>query len=388
MFSMRHVSRRHALSIFGVAAAGGFSGAAVATRTGKAASRAARAVSDPKAVHPGPEQLLWRRQVGTGADMNVVAADGMIYASSGVRADGDSVTYAIEAATGRLAWQAAGCYPAAAGGDAVFGFEIAGDVTSVIALSAATGRTAWSYAAGPYLGYTQDGWIAYARGMVYIASGTTKLAVELQPTVRALDARTGRLAWSAALSNAVQWPAMADGILYGCSEGRVVALHMATGARLWESAYIDGVISALDCADGTVCVDGVDASTGATSLITFDGTSGRQLWRNGSGDLTAAAGGMILLTAWGSTSNTVSAYHARSGKLTWARSLGQFGPLTATGDVLYVCNGPVLTALAAISGATLWTYRLDHEVWWVVGNGSVVFACDAKGSIYALDSRL
>jgi outer membrane protein assembly factor BamB len=338
-----------------------------------------------RAANAGTVTLLWHRQAGSGANMNIVAADGMVYASSSFQSDGDAEIYAIEAATGRPTWQARGLYPAAAGSGAVFGFDITGNTTSVVALSVATGRTAWRYSAGPFLEYTQASWMACSGEMVYVASGTTRLAAGL-PTVRALDARTGRSVWAASLSSTAQYPALAGGVLYGCSAGRVVALHGTTGSQLWESAHIGGDMSALETADGVVFGNTVDTSTGTMSLFALDGTTGRQLWHGDDGwTLTASADGIVFLAVYsGSGTAALSAYYARSGKPAWARSLGNFGPLVASGDVLYIVNGAVMTALAATTGDTLWTYRLDHEVWWIVVDGGVVYACDAKGGVYAL----
>jgi len=58
------------------------------------------------------------------------------------------------------------------------------------------GRTLWTHDAGPLLDNAKVGWLAYAGGLVYVAAGTTENSTVGQPTVRALDARTGRRAWA------------------------------------------------------------------------------------------------------------------------------------------------------------------------------------------------
>jgi outer membrane protein assembly factor BamB len=377
---MSDISRRQALSTLGgVAAAGGLAAATFKVVPANAAPRLAR----PGAAESRTATLLWRQQAGSGANMNIVAADGVVYASSSFQANGNAETYAIDGATGKVAWRARGPYPAAAGTGAVFGFEIADGTTSIAALSAATGQTAWRYQAGPFLEYAVAGWMACSGDLLYIASGTTSLA-GIQPVIRALDARTGHRVWAASLSSRIQVPALASGVLYGCSEGRVVALDGATGTRRWESAPIGGVMSALEAVDGVVCGNTTDTSTGTTSFFALDGDTGRPLW-HGSGDLTASAGGVIFFAAWNNQDGAaVSAFHARTGRPAWARSYATAGPLTAVGDVLYLADNATLTALAPTTGATDWTYVLDHEVWWVVADAGVVYACDAKGGVYAL----
>jgi outer membrane protein assembly factor BamB len=377
------MSRRQALSAFGgIAAARGLAAAPFGARPADAAPPIARPFDS--AATSRTATLLWHQQAGSGANMIIVAADGMVYASSSFQADGNAETYAIDAATGAVAWRARGPYPAAAGAGAVFGFEISGGATSVAALSAVTGRAAWRYQVGPFIEYTQVGWMACSGDLVYIASGTTPLTGAMQPVVRALDARTGNRVWAAALSSHIQDPALAGGVLYGCSEERVVALDGATGTRLWGSALIGGVMSALEAVDGVVCGNSVDASTGTISFFALDGATGRPLW-HGSQNLTGSAGGVIFFAAWNDQDGAaVTAFHARTGKPAWTRSYTTAGPLTAAGDVLYLADNATLTALAATTGDTLWTYGLDHDVWWAVADAGLVYACDAKGGVYAL----
>jgi outer membrane protein assembly factor BamB len=80
---------------------------------------------------------------------------------------------------------------------------------------------------GPLLDNAKVGWLAYASGLVYVAAGTTENTTAGQPTVRALDARTGRRAWVVTIGAGPQTPTLAGGVLYTpdatLSTGRVVA---------------------------------------------------------------------------------------------------------------------------------------------------------------------
>jgi outer membrane protein assembly factor BamB len=162
----------------------------------------------------------------------------MVYASGSAQTYGDCVTTGFSA-TGRTLWRTAPSGPLAyaAGPEAAFGFDVSsgGAVTSVVALSASSGQPLWTYNVGQFLDNTQIGWLSYADGTVYIASGTTE-DLATQPVVRALDARTGRLRCAVTLDCPSQQPAVAGGVAYASTASMVVALDAATGVRLWQSA--------------------------------------------------------------------------------------------------------------------------------------------------------
>src|SRR5947209_1712073 len=82
--------------------------------------------------------------------------------------------------------------------------------TVVVATSAATGRTLWAHDTGRLLDDAKAGWMACVGGLVYVAAGETENDTAGQPTVRALDARTGRRVWEADLGAAPQVPVVAD----------------------------------------------------------------------------------------------------------------------------------------------------------------------------------
>jgi outer membrane protein assembly factor BamB len=156
--------------------------------------------------------LLWRFQ-GTAGDEPVVhAASGAVYATGKGQPNGNCQTYAIDAATGKLIWRTAdsGPRPYTAGAGAVYGFTVTDSVTRVVASSAATGRTLWTHDAGRWLDNAKVGWLAYADGLVYSASGTTEFSTTGLSTVRALNARTGHRAWTATLTAPSQQQAVGE----------------------------------------------------------------------------------------------------------------------------------------------------------------------------------
>jgi outer membrane protein assembly factor BamB len=387
---MEELTRRRALSAFGTVAAGGLAGRASRTVSVNAAVGASAA-----ARRPGT--LLWRQRAGRGqaasfgVDMTVLAADAMVYAASASYTGHRAGIYAMNAATGNLAWQEQGPLGYATGAGAVFGIELTSSRrTDVVALSAATGRTAWTFDVGPPVVSTWDNWLAYDGEMVYIAPGIPGI----EPAVYALDARTGRRVWAASLTSA-QFPAVTDGVLYAVADGRVVALNGATGARLWESAYIAYELSGLSVTDGVVCGNSVLNENSGLAFFALDGSTGRRLWQIGASPTVAAAAGDLIffvsgtLNPDGSTLSALSARSARSGKLAWTLTLTG-SPLAAADGVLYFATTDTATsgllALAAATGDAMWSYPLANGIWDMAVGRDAVYVYDAAGYVYALQA--
>jgi outer membrane protein assembly factor BamB len=383
------MSRRQALS-------GGAAAAGLVAVAGCGAMPAARASGTTVVADRAPGGLIWRTQVAASTDEPVlVAADGLVYAGISGAANGDARTYAIDAATGRQAWQtpgSAGPRPYAASPGAVFGFAVTGGgATNVVATSGASGRILWSHDAGPLLDNAKVGWLAYAGGLVYVAAGTTENSTAGQPTVRALNARTGRRAWAVTIGTGPQTPALSGGVLYTpdvtsatASAGRVVALHASTGARRWTSAVLGGVPGLLLVTGGTVCGSALTRNFQA-SIFALDSATGRRLWQREFGGLTmAATDGMVFLMPLSAGRATLTAWHARSGQQAWTRTVPAGAVAEASGSALYLAGGRTLTAVAATTGSTRWSYKLGADVADVTADGHAVYALDEHGGVYAL----
>ena len=169
-FPMREMNRRHVLS--------GFGGITVAAVTGAVGCGTVRAnATAPAPPNQPPGTLRWRFQATPGDEPVIIATDSTVYASGAGQSSGNCRTYAIDASAGKLIWQtsASGPRPYATGPGVVYGFTVTGgNVTSVVATSATTGRTRWTHDAGRMLDNAKAGWLTYAGGMVYFASGTTE----------------------------------------------------------------------------------------------------------------------------------------------------------------------------------------------------------------------
>jgi outer membrane protein assembly factor BamB len=386
MVAMSEISRRQAVA--------GLGGVALA---GLAFARPRRA----------PGTLLWRAQAGNGHGglaLPLVTGDGTVYVGSNAQPDGDCVTYAVDASTGRPAWHtraASGPVPSATGGGAVYGFQVAGPVTgramatSVVALSARSGQQRWTYDAGDLLPGADFGWLDYAEDTVFVGKGTLIAIVTIEPItpagaadeaatydMAALDARTGRPRWTMPVSKKSPSPAVADSLLYAAEGNEISALDAVTGTRRWRSRA-PGSVNELLAGDGIVC------GWTRSSVAAFAADTGRPLWQlsTQSFPVALADGVLVLEQITSSTQVVLHAIQASTGRRLWSRTLPQsMTGVVAAGGVLYLSNGSVLSALAAATGETGWTYRLAAEVAGIAAGAETVYAADSHGTVYAVQA--
>jgi outer membrane protein assembly factor BamB len=376
---MREIGRRQVLSRFGGVTVAGLA----AVRLGSAGQGSIIGADAGSASWRVPGTLLWWRQAGgsaAGQTPVVVAGYGLAYEAGNIENDGDASTYAVNAATGALAWRtprdAGGPLAYAAGPGAVFGLQLSGSTTHVIALTAAAGTPLWVREAGRLLDNAGAGWLAYASKMVYIAAVTG----QWNSSVRALDAHDGRQVWAAAFPSYTQQPVIADGTVYASTKTGVVALSGSSGARIWESGDLGEASGTLVTTDGIICGNIVDGAYG------LDAATGRPLWFADAGSTTAADSGILFCTAF-SSGLLVHALHAASGRPAWTRIFSWNAEVLAAADgVVYIGgadNGELL-AVSAATGQNRWSYRLSAPVSSVSVAGGVVFAVDNNGRVYAL----
>ena len=411
----RAIGRRQALTGFGLAAASLAAAAcgrpAANTALNKPAVKPASggptsaAPSDEPAVSDRPAgTLLWRTGRAYGSLPAVLTADSRVYISGPGRVRGNTGLYALDAATGRKLWRTpgnSGPYPWTTGPGAVFGFMATPDGRiEVVATSAATGRALWTKNVGSLLDSAQDGAMCYASGLVYVGGGATAHSTEGQPTVRALDARTGAQMWEARLGAAPQTPAVVDGVVYvgaadsiPATSGTVAALDAATGRHLWQSVDLGGWPGGYMVVDG-VLWGGSSPPRGPGALFGLDARTGRRLWHMTSFFATAVSTGGIVLCVFedfGSGPSTysgqryiVEARHARTGALAWKRAFPGESSMAAARGVLYLSTGPgKLHALRAATGEPLWSRRLGDQVSEFDIDAVAIYLTDDSGAVYA-----
>lgn len=387
------IGRRQALTGIGVTVAG----LAATTACGRLAAKAA-----PRKPAAGGT-LLWRSQAAApGDEPDILTSAGVVYATGGGSSYGDSGIYAFDAASGRQLWRTPGTSgprPFAADPGAVFGFMVTsgGGRTEVVATSATTRQTLWTTDVGHMLNNAKLGWMTCASGLVYVAAGTTENSTAGQPTIRALDARTGRRVWRATTGAAPQTPLLADGAIYigaassvSAASGAVVALNAATGVRLWRSADIGGSPVNLVVTGGVVCASALASSLRSVSFG-LEARTGRQLWHATFPALVLAGTDGILFfftfNIGSSLSYTVQARHAQTGALAWKRTFPGQSAAAATRGVLYLGSGDrTLRALEAATGRPVWTHLLGAPASAIATDAGAVYALDTHGALYGLQA--
>lgn len=136
-----------------------------------------------------------------------------------------------------------------------------------------------------------------------VVIGDTVLVRGQDGRVNALNAKDGSRTWVydqgtvPLLSVRGNGPLLvANGVVFfGTDDGKLVALRLDTGEKLWEQVLASGEgrtdIQRLDDADGAVVLDGTSLYAAAYhgTLASFDGRSGRPLWSHPFSSFTSVA---------------------------------------------------------------------------------------------------
>jgi outer membrane protein assembly factor BamB len=93
---------------------------------------------------------------------------------------------------------------------------------------------------------------------------------------------------------------------------------------------------------------------------------------------------MVFLMPLSAGQTTLSAWHARSGRTAWSRTVPAGAAAVAAGSVLYLASGRTLTALVPATGSVRWTYQLGAAVVDMTASSNAVYALDAHGGVSAL----
>jgi outer membrane protein assembly factor BamB len=203
---------------------------------------------------------IWRTAQFTGP-LTMGGNDSVVLVGSG-----DGLLVAFDPSTGAERWRATlspsgGTVSSAGIADGVVYAGTARNGTH--ALEAATGRPLWHVETSE-----STGTAVVANGYVYVGMSSEDQTGHL----RALDARTGRVAWE--IDEPFQSPAVANGVLYtGSSTGFIAAVDPSSGAIKWRTR-IRSPLHPLAVVGGVVYAP----SDQEHRVLALDAATGGQLW--------------------------------------------------------------------------------------------------------------
>ena len=259
------------------------------------------------------------------------------------------------------------------------------------ALQAWDGKVVWSrrfdacIAASP----------AVAKGVVYesLLNPCNEPHDNRKGAVVALNARTGKTVWRAAIGATESSPLVVNGVVYvGSRNDKVYALDADTGRVRWTYTTGGEVKGAAAYIAGTIYIGAYDGH-----LYALNARTGMLRWRasvenrlGGRGTLyanPAIAYGRVYI---GATDGVVYSFGATSGRLLWARRTGGYVYSSAAlwHQTVYVGSyDRKLYAIDAATGDVRWTFETNGAISGspTVLNG-VVYVSTLKGKTYGLDA--
>ena len=271
---------------------------------------------------------------------------------------------------------------------------VANNNGTLFAVNAATGRLAWKHESGRCVAASP----AVTSDTVYLsflnrppcnASGPG-----LDGEVVAFAAGFGRVRWRARIGPTESSPLVAGGLVYvGDWRGKVYALDAGTGAERWSFQTGGKVKGALSLAGGRLFFGSYDHY-----VYALDARTGELIWRASAQDRIGGRGNFYSTPAVaygrvyiGSTDGKVYSFGAASGKLRWSQSTGGYvyaSPAVWEQKVYAGSYSGRFYALDAATGEEVWSFRANGRI-----SGSatvldgVVWFSTLRERTYALDAR-
>jgi len=211
------------------------------------------------------------------------------------------------------------------------------------------------------------GGVAFANGIVYVATGLGKMV--------ALDAKTGDVVWERETRvplNSV--PTVDNGRVFVISDdNELFALDIKNGDVLWSYQGITETASMLTSPAPAVIDDVVLAPFSSGELIALRVQNGGVLWQDAlssTARLTplaslndisggpAVADGYVIATA---QSGVMTAFDLRTGQRVWSIPAGSLSIPLITGDVVFtVTTAGQVAAVSKLDGTVLWIEQLEN----------------------------
>jgi outer membrane protein assembly factor BamB len=291
------------------------------------------------AVEAATGRVAWKRQFAGCVAASPAVGNGVVYVGfmdpPPCRGTAPAFLAALDKGSGKTLWRfRAGVVetpPLLAGGRVYFGSWD----HRVYAVDARSGRLDWRFATGDRV----KGGVAFAGGTVFAGSYDGRLY--------ALDAVTGRLRWAAGgggLGGLYATPSVARGrVFVGSTDGRVYAFAASSGRLLWSMRTGSYVYSPVALSGGSAYVGSYDHRFYALSQA-----SGAVRWSFDAGAPISGAPTVLDDLVYFSTCGSCSSYEqnprarrtfaldARTGKLVWQFRDGEYSPVIADREHVYL----------------------------------------------------
>ncbi|MGL4555082.1 MAG: PQQ-binding-like beta-propeller repeat protein [Gemmataceae bacterium] len=272
---------------------------------------------------------------------------------------------------------------------------------TVYALDAATGKPAWQFDDGGKMQHTFST-PCLAGGRLYVGEG---MHANFTCKLYCLDPDTGRKHWDFTAEGHIEsGPCVADGrVFFGAGDDGVYCLDAATGARRWRFAGPYHVDSSPAVSGGRVFVGaGVSRALRATAALCLDAADGKVVWRSptdlpvwgspavADGDVFFGVGNGRLLTGPEKPAGGLLCVSAEDGRPRWRYDAGDavFGRAAVGPEVVYVgSRGGAMHAIDRRTGARRWVRGLGSPV---VASPALVggrlYVASSAGRVCCLDA--
>ncbi|MHB8284486.1 MAG: PQQ-like beta-propeller repeat protein [Caulobacteraceae bacterium] len=213
------------------------------------------------------------------------------------------------------------------------------------------------------------GGLAYADGVIYLASGYRFLA--------AIDAKTGDVKWRSEVASPIHSaPNVAGGRVYATDvTDQMYAFDAATGASDWSYQALEEparmLVASSPAISGPVVVSGFASG----ELVAFNTANGNVLWQNvlsltnrnnALSEIRDIAGRPVIYRGAvyaGSHSGVFNAVDMRTGTPAWSLPISTITSPWAAGDVVYVTDqSGQLICIARDSGQIYWIRQLNTDI--------------------------
>jgi outer membrane protein assembly factor BamB len=284
-------------------------------------------------VRPPYDASIWSFNAGKLLEFSPVIGENRLFFQ-----DKNSLFYALETDTGKIAWKneigdLAASSPAYGDGRV---FAVTLEPGSAVALRARDGKKLWER---QLPGRSETSPLVYGKSVIVGSESGD---------VFALDQKDGSVRWQASTDGNVKGGlALDDGVLYGANyAGQVFAIRASNGEFVWQSSTQGlsfgrggSVYSTPAVAYGRVYLGSIDGR-----VYSFDADTGEVVWSHSTGDWvypgpavadTKRSGPTVYI---GSKDQNFYALDAETGAVRWQKDLGGIvlGAASVIGEVVYV----------------------------------------------------